>query len=185
MSSRPALRRTGVTVRRLAALVAATTLALGCSLSVAAAHTKLESMTPADGSTVPHPPKSVVLRFDEPVGDAGTEVVVKAPDGVNVSSGSPEVVGSVVTQPLGTLTAAGRYLIDARIVSTDGHPITVAGSFTVTHADRATGQPAAPASTSNSGNSASVVIVAIVLLMLVVVALAIVIVRRRPAPESQ
>jgi copper resistance protein C len=174
------------TVRRPAALLAATLLTLVASTGVAAAHAKLESMTPADGSTVAHPPKSVVLRFSEPVGAAGPDVVVTAPSGANVATGAAEVVDRVVTQPLGVLTEAGRYQVEARVVSDDGHPITVTGTFTVTQADRSSGQAVAPAANPpDNSNSSGVLIGVMVLVMLVVVALAIVIVRRHPAPESR
>jgi methionine-rich copper-binding protein CopC len=173
-------------LRRPAALLAATLLTLVASTGVAAAHAKLESMTPADGSTVAHPPKSVVLRFTEPVGAAGPDVVVTAPNGANVATGAAEVVDRVVTQPLGVLTEAGRYQVEARVVSDDGHPITVTGTFTVTQADRSSGQAVAPAGNPpDSSSSPGVLIGVMVLVMLVVVALAIVIVRRHPAPESQ
>jgi methionine-rich copper-binding protein CopC len=172
-------------MRRVAALLAASLLTLVVSTGVAAAHAKLESMTPTDGSTVADPPKSVVLRFNEPVGSTGAEVVVTSPGGTNVSTGSPQVLDANVTQPLGAITEAGRYQVDARIVSADGHPVTVTASFSVTHPGQATDQPAATASTANDNRSSSgVVIVAMVLVMLVVVALAIVIVRRRPAPPA-
>jgi methionine-rich copper-binding protein CopC len=174
-------------MRRVAAVLAASLLTLVVSTGVAAAHAKLESMTPSDGSTVADPPKSVVLRFNEPVGSTGAEVVVTSPGGTNVSTGSPQVVDANVTQPLGAITEAGRYQVDARIVSADGHPVTATASFSVTHPGHATGQPAAAASTPKDNSSSSgVVIVAMVLVMLVVVALAIVIVRRRSVPpESQ
>jgi copper resistance protein C len=174
------------TVRRPAALLVATLLALVASTGVAAAHAKLESMTPSDGSTVAHPPKSVVLRFSEPIGAAGPDIVVRAPNGANVATGAPEVVDRVVTQPLGVLTEAGRYQVEARVVSADGHPITVTGTFTVTRADRSSGQAVAPAGEPpDSSNSSGILIGVMVLVVLVVVALAIVIVRRHPAPESR
>jgi methionine-rich copper-binding protein CopC len=169
-------------VRRLVAVLVASLFALVVSTGVAAAHAKLESMTPADGSTMAAPPTKVVLTFNEPVGSTGAQVQVKSPTGNNVSSGDIQVIDNQVTQPVGAMIEAGKYTVDARIVSADGHPITVTGSFTVTHAGHApggvatTGQ-AAPA----KDNSNIVVIVAMVLVMLVVVALAIVIVRRRPA----
>ena len=167
-------------MRRLIAVLVASLLALVVSTGVAAAHAKLESMTPADGSTMAAPPTKVVLTFNEPVGSNGTQVQVKSPTGKNVASGDVQVIDNTVTQPVGAMVEAGRYEVDARIVSDDGHPITVTGSFTVTHA----GHPAtdaAPPTAQQSGNSNTVTIVAVCLVMLVVVALAVVIVRRRPA----
>lgn len=171
-------------MRRLAALVAASLLVLVGSTGTAAAHAKLESMTPSDGSTVADPPTSLVLRFNEPVGGTGAEIAVTAPSGRNFSAGRPAVVDGTVTQPLAVLTEAGRYRVSVRIVSADGHPITASASFSVTHPGHA--QAGAPAASApGDGDSSRVMIVAMVLVMLVVVALAVVIVRRRPVPESE
>ena len=145
----------------------------------AAAHAKLESITPADGSTMAAPPTEVVLTFNEPVGSTGAQVVVRSPSGTDVSTGELEVIDNTVTQPVGAMIEAGKYRVDARITSADGHPITVSASFTVTHAGHAPVQPTS-SSTPDEGSSKVVPIVGAFLVMLVVVALAIVIVRRRP-----
>ncbi|MFI5714010.1 copper resistance protein CopC [Kribbella sp. NPDC051620] len=169
-------------MRRLFALLGASLLVLVCSTGTAAAHAKLDSMTPADGSTQAAPPTQVVLTFNEPVGSTGAEVQVTSPKGTNVSTGEIKVIDNTVTQPVDGLVDVGEYTVVARIVSADGHPITVGGSFKITHA----GHPAVPvAATPPTADSKSnvVVIVAMGLVMLVVVALAIVIVRRRPAPQ--
>jgi hypothetical protein len=166
----------------LIAVLVASLLALVVSTGVAAAHAKLESMTPADGSSMAAPPTQVVLTFSEPVGSNGTQVQVKSPSGKNVATGDVQVIDNKVTQPVGAMIEAGRYQVDARVVSADGHPVTVTGSFTVTHAGHPATQPAGgPPTTGDS--SSTVTIVAMVLVMLVVVALAIVIVRRRPASQ--
>lgn len=166
-------------MRRLIAVLVASLFTLVVSTSVAAAHAKLESMTPADGSTMAAPPTQVVLTFNEPVGSSGTQVQVKSPTGANVATGEVQVIDNKVTQPVGAMVEAGRYQVEARVASADGHPITVTGSFTVTHIGHPATAPASePAATS--GRSNTVTIVAMSLIMLVVVALAIVIVRRRP-----
>jgi copper resistance protein C len=171
-------------VRRLIALLVASLLALVVSTGPAAAHAKLESMAPADGSSMAAPPTKVVLTFNEPIGSNGTQVQVKSPTGKNVASGDVQVIDNTVTQPVGAMVEAGRYEIDARVVSADGHPITVTGTFTVTHAGHPATDPAAGApAAQDGGGSNTVTIVAMCLVMLVVVALAIVIVRRRPASQ--
>ncbi|TCC41879.1 copper resistance CopC family protein [Kribbella speibonae] len=167
-------------MRRFIAVLVASLFTLVVSAGVAAAHAKLESMTPTDGSSMAAPPTKVVLTFNEPVGSNGTQVQVKAPNGTNVANGAVQVVDNTVTQPVGAMIEAGKYTVEARVVSADGHPITVSGAFTVTHAGHPATQPAdAPA--QPEGNSNTVTIVAMCLVMLVVVALAVVIVRRRPA----
>ena len=169
-------------MRRLVGLLVASLLVLVVSTGTAAAHAKLESMTPADGSTAAAPPTQVVLTFNEPVGSTGAEVQVVSPKGTNVSTGELKVIDNTVTQPVDGLVDVGRYTVDARIVSADGHPITVNGSFTITHAGHAAAPVAAAPPTKDSSSNV-VVIVAMILVMLVVVALAVVIVRRRPAPQ--
>jgi methionine-rich copper-binding protein CopC len=164
-------------------VLVASLLTLVVSTGVAAAHAKLESMTPADGSTMAVPPTQVVLTFNEPVGRTGAEVQVKSPSGANFAAGDIQVLDTKVTQPLSTLTEVGKYTVDARIVSADGHPITVTGSFTVTHAGHGAQPAVATRPANEQGNSNVVVIVAMALVMLVVVALAVVIVRRKPGPE--
>jgi methionine-rich copper-binding protein CopC len=140
-------------------------------------------MTPVDGSSVAVPPSQVVLTFNEPVGSTGAEVQVKSPSGANVSTGDLQVLDNTVTQPVGAMTEVGKYTVDARIVSADGHPITVTASFTVTHAGHGAQPAVATRPPNQQGDSNVVTIVAMVLVVFVVVALAIVIVRRRPAPE--
>lgn len=160
----------------------ASLLTLVVSTGVAAAHAKLESMTPADGSTAAAPPTEVVLTFNEPMGSTGAVVQVKSPAGISVSTGQIKVIDNTVTQPVDGLVEVGKYTVEARIVSADGHPITVTGSFTITHAGHAATPAATPPVTESGSNV--VVIVAMVLVMLVVVALAVVIVRRRPAADA-
>ena len=169
-------------MRRLFAVLAMSLLMLAGSAGVAAAHAKLESMTPGDGTSMAAPPTKVVLTFNEPVGSNGTQVQVNSPSGKNVADGDVQVVDNTVTQPVGAMVEAGKYTVEARVVSADGHPITISGSFTVTHAGHPPVDPGNTAGAAPSeGNGNTVTIVAMGLVMLVVVALAVVIVRRRPA----
>src|SRR4051812_42873052 len=162
------------------AILVASLFTLVVSTGVAAAHAKLESMTPADGSSMAVPPTNVVLTFNEPVGSNGTQVQVKSPSGTNVATGDVPVIANTVTQPVGAMVDAGRYQVDARVVSADGHPIVVAGLYAAAHAGHPATEPAGPRAASQDSGSNTVTVVALCLVMLVVVALAIVIVRRRP-----
>ncbi|WP_433161742.1 copper resistance CopC family protein [Kribbella sp. CA-247076] len=170
-------------MRRLIAVLTVSLLGLVVSIGPAAAHAKLESMTPADGASMAAPPTRVVLTFSEPIGANGTRVEVKSPSGKNVATGDVQVDDKEVTQRVGAMVEAGRYQVDARVVSADGHPIMVTAAFTVTHDGHPPDQPAGTGPTGAQGNSNTVTIVAMGLIMLVVVALAVVIVRRRPATE--
>ncbi|MFF0264625.1 copper resistance protein CopC [Kribbella sp. NPDC004536] len=168
-------------MRRLIAVLAVSLLMLVGSAGVAAAHAKLESMTPGDGTSMAAPPTKVVLTFNEPVGSNGTQVQVNSPSGKNVANGDVQVIDNTVTQPVGAMVEAGKYTVEARVISADGHPVTVSGSFTVTHAGHPAVDPGTAGAAPSEGNSNTVTIVAMCLVMLVVVALAVVIVRRRPA----
>ena len=127
-------------MRRLIAVLVASLLALVVSTGVAAAHAKLESMTPADGSTMAAPPTKVVLTFNEDVNPDFVAVKVTGPEG-SESAGKPAVDGTAVTQSLAADLPAGKHTVTYRVVSTDGHPVSGTVTFTST---------AAPASASPS-----------------------------------
>jgi len=94
------------------------------------AHQRLVSSAPADGARVPAPSR-VRLVFSEPVLRRFVQVVVLAPDGAQVQKGT-EVDGPTVTIRLTRLAATGRYSVQYRVASADGHPVTGTVRFTVT-----------------------------------------------------
>lgn len=133
--------------RRLgAALVAALALAV-VGAAPAAAHNRILGSDPVDGATVARTPSALVLTFDEPAIAMGTQVSVTGPDGP-VAVGAPQLVDATVTQPLAAGAPAGRYTVDWRVTSADGHPITGSLAFTAQapgEGQRDPAQPAAPA----------------------------------------
>jgi methionine-rich copper-binding protein CopC len=144
--------------RLLAAILAAAALAmagLAISANPAWAHNVLKSSNPAEGKTVARTPSSVVLTFDEPAIALGTKLVVTGPTGP-VQVGTPRLVDTTVTQDLQGGAPAGRYTVDWRVTSADGHPIS--GSFSFTTEAPGTGSPAsspapAPLTAPASGGS--------------------------------
>ena len=143
-----------VAPRLLGRGAAALLLASGAMLLVAGparAHSTLISMTPADGSLLAVAPTSVVLTFDSPIQDIGAVVVVTAPDGSHVQSGSPTILDNVVTQPLSPITLTGRYVVAYRVTSTDGHPVTQQLSFD--YGQRGSAAPTNGAASTGSGAS--------------------------------
>jgi methionine-rich copper-binding protein CopC len=90
----------------------------------AAAHNYLVSTTPKADATIASAPGEVQLVFNDVVRNTGSAVVVKGPDGRRWESGPAEIIGDKVTQPLEPLGPAGRYEIEYRVVSADGHPVT-------------------------------------------------------------
>lgn len=127
----------GVTLRtasrRLGALAVVLLAAGGALVAGAAsaqAHDVLRSTDPADGSTLALAPDHVTLTFDEPAQKLGTEIDVLGPDGKLVSLGSPSLTDTTVTQLVADSRPAGKYTVQWRVTSADGHP--VSGSFTFT-----------------------------------------------------
>ena len=121
----------------------------------AAAHNALLSTTPADGATVASMPTSVVLHFDLPSGRLGTSIAVLGPSG-DIAAGDPQLVDGDVRQAVDPGSPAGRYTVNWRVVSADGHP--VQGSFSFSTANRAPGsappaRPLAATSPPSTGTS--------------------------------
>lgn len=114
--------------RLLPAVAIAAALALP---SVAAAHAHLVSSTPAAGSTAASP-RVITLTFSEKMAPAFStfEVVnaagVKTPVRITVSED-----GKTLSAPVARPLAAGAYVINWRLASSDGHRMTGAVPFTV------------------------------------------------------
>ncbi len=136
--------------------LAAAVLAVGLLLAgagPAAAHDRLVSTDPADGSTVAGAPSELVLTFDEPAIALGTQVVVTGPDGSVVSQGEPQLVDSTVTQALGGALPAGAYRVLWRVTSADGHPISGELGFTASGAAGTTTGTASPTASASASTS--------------------------------
>lgn len=117
-------------------------LALALAAAPAYAHTGLTSSNPGDGATVAAPPAQVVLTFTEAPAALGAQVVVTGPAGP-VSAGAPRLDNLDVVQDVQPSAPAGRYTVEWRLTSDDGHPITGTLGFTASAA-AASGGSAAP-----------------------------------------
>jgi hypothetical protein len=122
----------GGRVRRALVVLAGAAVALALVAGPAAAHDEIVGTSPADASTVEVAPDRVVLTFAEPAIALGTQVVVTGPGGVVVSQGDVTLDGSTVVQALAASRPAGKYSVDWRVTSADGHPVTGAFTFTAT-----------------------------------------------------
>jgi methionine-rich copper-binding protein CopC len=97
----------------------------------ASAHDELLATTPVADGAVDTAPASVSLTFNEaPVARFST-IHVTGPDGQRRDDGAVQLSGAVVTQQLKGTQPAGKYVVDWRVVSDDGHPITGQFSFDV------------------------------------------------------
>ena len=93
----------------------------------AQAHTDLVGSTPSAGDSVSVRTERLVLVFNEDLGAAAGQVVVRDEAGTDVTAGEPVIAGQTLEQPL-ALVVAGRHRVAYRITGSDGHP--VIGTFT-------------------------------------------------------
>lgn len=151
-------------VPRNLVLVAATALAsllLVLSGGPAAAHTGLQSSTPADGETLTAAPDAISLTFSSAIASEFAQVAVTGPDGESVTSGEAAIDGAVVSQPVST-SGDGAYVVAYRVVSDDGHPVSGQLTFTLTGSggaatETAPAQPTLPTTPAPSPDTATAV----------------------------
>jgi copper resistance protein C len=143
MRCRPARVRRGLAVLLAACLATVGLLATG--MSVAHAHDELLSTSPEAGETLDAAPAQVELGLSGEIQQLGTQVVVTSGDGSTVSDGAARMDGATVVQPLTAGLPAGRYTVDWRATSADGHPLSDTFTFTV-----AGGAPAGAAASSTA-----------------------------------
>ena len=109
------------------------------------AHTVLLSSDPAAESTMDSGPQRVSATFNEELQSTFAAMTVVGPDGNLWSAGDPEVRGAAVSIGMRPTGPAGRYTVNYRVTSSDGHVVSGCWSFTVTAAGA--GEPApAPSS---------------------------------------
>jgi len=123
---RAALRRA-----RASAIVV---LALGAGLvapAPASAHAELDTISPADGSSVEILPTAVQLRFTEDVATPAA-VSVTGPSGAQLVDGEPAVLGDRLVQKLDDRSdGPGAYTVAWQATSQDGHLVYGVSTFTV------------------------------------------------------
>lgn len=127
------------------------------SASPASAHARLDSSSPADGSTLTAVPPEIALRFNEPIKEDLNEVSVTS-GSTDVTDGKPQVDGSSVYQPVKYSMKPGKYSVSYKVVSADGHPVSGTLSFTYNPPEGdtgASGEPGATTSPPASGSSTS------------------------------
>ncbi|MEV0940467.1 copper resistance CopC family protein [Micromonospora wenchangensis] len=124
-------------------------VALGVALlpaSPALAHNSLTGSNPANGAKVATAPAAVELRFLAKLDPGRTKITVTGPDNIPAAGGEPTFSGSRVRVPFAP-GAAGLYIVDYQLPSSDGHPVKGEVRFTLT-----TGTAAAPPSVSPSAS---------------------------------
>ena len=114
-------------MRRVSVMLAG--LLLFFTATPASAHATLVSMTPAAGSTVTAAPAQVVLTFDEPMQALGSTIAVIDPTGRAVQTAELIVQGQTIAVGLLPLRTPGRYHVNFRVLSSDGHIVTDSRTF--------------------------------------------------------
>ncbi|PSK98571.1 hypothetical protein CLV63_105245 [Murinocardiopsis flavida] len=145
----PAVRRWAVL---LTAFAAASAAALGQAPG-ALAHNTLISSSPEDGKSVGTAPDEIVLTFNDDVMEGGNGIVVTAPGGTQVQDGEAAIDGPEASVGLESLTEAGEYTVDYRIISADGHPLKDKLTFTLT--EEGVAEPSPSASPAGGGEQES------------------------------
>lgn len=113
---------------------------------IAAAHTALTASEPAADAALTAGPVRVTATFNEDLQPTFAAMTVVGPDGNLWSSGDPEVRGAVVSVAVRPLGPAGRYTVNYRVTSADGHVVVGSWSFTVTVPSTGTPGPQAAGS---------------------------------------
>ena len=117
----------------------------------AAAHTARTASDPADGATLTTGPTRVSATFNEPLQTAFAAMTVVGPDGNLWSTGAPVVEGAVVSVGLRPTGPAGKYTVNYRLTSADGHVVSGAWSFTLAMAGAGTPGPSASTGAADTG----------------------------------
>ncbi|MCK0176210.1 copper resistance CopC family protein [Mycolicibacterium sp. F2034L] len=111
----------------------------------ASAHATRIAADPADGATLTQAPDRVGATFNEAMQSAFAAMTVVGPDGNLWSEGEPEVQGAVVSVSVRPLGPAGRYTVNYRATSADGHVVSGSWSFELTVGGTGTPGPSAEA----------------------------------------
>lgn len=150
MTGTAAVMRTAVMV--MVAGLSAAMILLGAP--TAAAHTALITTEPAVDAALESGPPRVSATFNEPLQAGFAAMTVVGPDDNLWSTGETQVQGasaSVAVKPLGP---AGRYTVNYRVTSADGHVVSGSWSFRLTKAGREEAGP--PVTSVDPGASPSV-----------------------------
>ncbi len=113
-----------------ALLLASVVTVAACGIALA--HTFPVATDPAQNASLATGPERVSATFNETLQSAFAAMTVVGPDGNIWSSGEPAVQGAVLSVGVSPLGPAGRYTVNYRVTSADGHPVSGSWSFTLT-----------------------------------------------------
>ncbi|MGW5723798.1 copper resistance CopC family protein [Amycolatopsis sp. NPDC003865] len=134
--------------RRASGTVLAALTGLVVLAGPAAAHTDLESSSPAEGASLAAAPAEVKLTFGEPVTLPPEAIKVTGRDGTAWTVGTPTVAGAVVTAPVTPSGPAQAYTLTWKVIADDGDNLTGTVHFTLAAAPAASSSAPAPTATA-------------------------------------
>jgi hypothetical protein len=119
-------------MRLLAALGGLLVAVALAAAPLASAHAARIASDPAEGAKLASGPAQVSATFNEPLQTAFASMTVVGPDGNLWSTGDPRVDGAVISVAVRPLGPAGRYTVNYRVTSADGHAVTGSWWFELT-----------------------------------------------------
>ena len=117
-------------IRRAAAALLLSGVALVATAIPAFADTELKGSSPHDGSTL-GPPRQIVLSFTERVTLPANPITVTGENGASWTVGKATTKGPLVTAPVERTGPAGPYKLTYRVISANGGAVTGTVSFTI------------------------------------------------------
>lgn len=143
-----------MSIRRAAAALLLSGLALVATATPAFADTELKGSSPPEGASL-GPPKQIVLSFTEHVTLPANPITVTGENGASWTVGKVTTTGPLVTAPVQQSGPAGPYTLNYRVISADGDAVTGKISFTIvpTSAGPPPPSPTTPPSTASSTTS--------------------------------
>lgn len=138
--------------RRLAALAAASVLAVTLTTGTALGHASLVSSDPADGASVPFP-STITLTFDDDLDAAKSRFEVVDAAGAVVASGQVVATDAKTMQATGLSLAWGPCQVRWTAVATDGDLTRGTISFTVIQPGAVSVEPSVTAATTPAASA--------------------------------
>ena len=99
--------------------------------TTAYAHDHLVSSSPEAGAVLSEAPAEITLVYSAELTSAGATVLIIDEEGTDWANSEPAITGDTVTVAVQDHIASGAYVVQWRVVSSDGHPITGEVPFTL------------------------------------------------------
>lgn len=151
----------------------------------ASAHDELLGSTPSPNEQLSTAPTSVVLTYSAAILHEGAEIVVVDASGKDWTDGDPVIDTNTLTVPVASGLPEAGYLVEWRVVSSDGHPISGTIPFAVGDATPLQSSQATPDAGGDGISVVPFVVGGIVVVVVVAVVVAIAVARRRTTPPSR